>query len=804
MDSDGMRDARGTHANPVPRPAGPPEVPSMPPRPPAPPGAPPPVPQQAPPPSSAVAAWLDAVRPTTRPGIWRYGHRPSEEPKEKLAPVTVAGMLVPLALALVVWSFWSGGYFPYKSALLRMFTPDDWWWGGSVAAPKPVEGRTVRLPGWDALVVYDGVFFTVLVLAVVGLGSWRAILRHYLGRLRPPVRVLVTAALALVALALVFPDAFPGAGWSPVPLVAPLLSLTVLITDSYELMASVLFTNAVYTLVTLLVVWPFARLGDWWPYAKQRLGPRRKPTVPSTPGPARPRSHWPALRDVGQHEAADLLTAEVSGDRMNDVDCVRVEHAFTAACRKASLPAFRETVLRERGAAWTHPSGARDLPRRARHDLLTGQVRIGRWVSDDRTPRQYRDAEAALDPAVLGTSLLAVGPSGSGKTRTLVEPVTEALALQALTGSCAVVAVSAAGGRLGSDDTFDVIVRMGDPASAYALDPYADCDDPDQAATILAEALVGDLDSVGTPLASTALVQLLGPFRAAYGRFPSLPELRDLLEGMESALTQLRDILAASGEDALCRELDARVRQAGTPGDVGRALADRLALLNRPVFANFLGGGADQSFSLRAVAQHPLRVRIDLPEHGHEEAGRVLTRLVLAQFHDIVRDSRRPHFACLVLDDATGVVTMESVRRIQQLRSRNAGVLLALRSIGDVPEALHGPLYGAVGCRMAFCGVSTWDGNRFAQTWGTEWVETTEVAKHTVFADQPMTRLFHALRKLLTGKAVTTDAVTVRQVERERWSASELAHAVPAGHAVLSLTSVKGEHAPPLLVDLRG
>jgi hypothetical protein len=45
--------------------------------------------------------------------------------------------------------------------------------------------------------------------------------------------------------------------------------------------------------------------------------------------------------------------------------------------------------------------------------------------------------------------------------------------------------------------------------------------------------------------------------------------------------------------------------------------------------------------------------------------------------------------------------------------------------------------------------------------------------------------------------------VTVRQVERERWSASELAHAVPAGHAVLSLTSVKGEHTPPSLVDLR-
>lgn len=121
-----------------------------------------------------------------------------------------------------------------------------------------------------------------------------------------------------------------------------------------------------------------------------------------------------------------------------------------------------------------------------------------------------------------------------------------------------------------------------------------------------------------------------------------------------------------------------------------------------------------------------------------------------------------------------------------------------------MPEALHTPLLGAVGCTAAFSGITTWDGKRFAEAWGKEWVETREVAQHTVFADQPFTRALHALRKLVTGKAVTTDAVTVRQVERERWSASELAYAVPAGHAVIRLATVEGEHAPPLLVELSG
>ncbi|NEC33023.1 ATP/GTP-binding protein [Streptomyces rubrogriseus] len=809
MDGDGTRDARGTHANPVPRPAGPPEVPveapAVPPRPARAPDA-PPVPEQAPRPSSAVAAWLDEARPTARPGIWRFGYRPPKEAPERVAPVTVVGMLVPLALAMLVWSLWQRGVTSYQYALLRLFTPDDWWWGGTLASPKVFEGREVAAPGAEALVIYEGLAFAVLVLLVAVLGSWHAIVSHYVTRRPQPARALISALLALVVLSFVFPDAFPVVGWSPVPLVDPLLSLTVLVSDGYGLMASRLYTDTLYALVTLLVVWPFARLGGWLPYARTLLAARR--AAAPTPGVpvVRPRSQWPALRDVGQYEAADLLTGEVARGTVNDVDCARIENAFSAARHGATLDAFRDTVLRRGGTAWTHPSGARDLRRRtARHDLLAGQVRIGRWTAAQQAPLPYQDAGAALGPEVLGTSLLAVGPPGSGKTRALVEPVTEALALQALTGACAVVAVSAPGAPVCADDAFDVVVRIGDPASVHDLDPYAESDDPDDAAAILAEALVGDLDTVGAQGAVTALAQLLGPFRAVHGRFPSLPELHALLAGEETVLTRLGEALAASGNDVMRRELDARVRQTGAPGDAGRALADRLALLNRPAFADFFGGrGTARPFSLRAIAHHPLRVRIDVPERGHDEASRVITRLVLAQFHAVVGQGRREHFACLVLDDATGAVTPESVRRIQRLRSRNAGVLLALRTVGDVPEALHGPLYGAVGCRMAFSGVSTWDGGRFAQAWGTEWVETTEVAKHTVFADQPMTRFIHAVRKLVTGKAVTTDAVTVRQVERERWSASELAHAVPAGHAVLSLTSVEGEHAPPLLVDLRG
>ncbi|MGW0579190.1 ATP/GTP-binding protein, partial [Streptomyces sp. NPDC002920] len=409
MDGDGTRDVRGTHANPVPRPAGPPQVPPRPEAPPA-------------PAASAVADWLDAPRPEAKPGIWRFGYRlpKADRPTGRLSPVTVVGMLVPLVVALVLWSLWRRGSLPYQFTLLRLFTPDDWWWGGTIASAKTMEGAEAR-------VVYDGVFFAVLVLFMGRLGGWPDALRHFVGRRPQPARALLALLCALAALSVVFPGAF-GAGWDALPVVDPLFSLVVLVSGSYELFSSVLFTDTLYAVVTALVVWPFAKVGGWLPYAKERLASRGRPEA-AAPVVERPRAQWPELRDAGQYEAAELLTGEVAAGRMNDVDCARVRRAWTVG-----LPDFRETVLRQGGAAWTHPSGARDLPHRTtRHDLLDGQVRIGRWVASERTPLTHHDAGAALGPEVLGTSLLAVGPSGAGKTRTLVEPLTEALALQALT-----------------------------------------------------------------------------------------------------------------------------------------------------------------------------------------------------------------------------------------------------------------------------------------------------------------------------------------------------------------------------------
>lgn len=558
----------------------------------------------------------------------------------------------------------------------------------------------------------------------------------------------------------------------------------------------------------------FGRIGRWPELARRYVMPlvrRLRPTAPARrPETASDPAQWPELRAHGAPDAADKLVAEVHAGRMNDVDVARIERAWRSVrAGRNSLASFTDTVLRHGAAACEHPSGQRDLPRRtAHHDLLAHQVRIGTAADHPRNPYQHRGVGCALEPGVLGTSLLAVGPAGSGKTTRVVKPVVESMCLQALAGQCAVIAVGPTGCDLGPDDAFDVVVRVGRPDPECDLDLYGGTTDPDEAAGILAEALVGDLAEQlpggDSRRAATVLAQLLGPFRAAHDRFPTVPELRELLDGAPEAMAALRAALQHAEAHTLLRELDARTRQSARPGDLAVLLADRIALLDRPAFAAYFDPtGRTRQVSLRAL-DHPLRVRIELPERGHAEASRILARLVLAQFTECaVARGDRSLFACLVLDEAAHTITAEALRGLQRLRSANAGVVLTLRSLDDVPDALRGTLLGAVGCRMAFAGVTTWDGARFAEVWGKEWVETRDVTDRQIIAEGAAMKAFHVFRHLVTGKAATAKAITVRTVERERWSASDLANSVPPGHAVLSVTSVAGEHAPPVLVDLR-
>jgi hypothetical protein len=716
--------------------------------------------------------WLRVPRPTAAPGVWRLGHtdRPDTEPQLVPARQLFSGAFIAYLCGWLLWSLLWNGYLGGW-----WFFVDDWW-----LLPMlwlvPENSWLPSHPDFEMYVVVSYVYYgLVLGLLATGfgrVGNWQEVWQRYGVPLWPLFVFL------------------PGV-WRDMPRTVTYLTW---------------FSNLYYVLLAATVVAVVGRAGTWPVVRRRRAAAEPSAGAPPPQDPA----DWPELRAAGLGEAARRLAEATRAGNLGDVDYARIRRAWQGVhARPERLAAFLDTVRRHGPAACAHPSGLRDLPvRTATHDLATGQVKIGTVVDDGRNPYARRTTGVALEPALLGTSLLAVGPSGSGKSVRLLRPVIESLCLLALANRAAVVAVTAHGNAVVPDGDFDLVIAVGQPGNTHDLDLYGGAEDPDEAARVLAEALVGDL-SAGLPggdsrRAATALAQLIGPYRCVHGHFPAVPELRELLGGAPAALGALRTALEEAGEASQLRELDARERQSARGDDIGVLLSERIAFLDRPAFAgSFRTDGGGRTFSLRAI-EHPMRVRVDLPERGHAEASRIIARLVLAQFTEAaLTRSDRSLFACLVLDDATSTVTADSVRALQRLRSAHAGVVLALRTLEDVPEPLRGPLLGSVGCRMAFAGLAPWDGGRFAESWGTEWVQTRDVTNRQIISDEPLTKALHMMRRLVTGRAPTAEAVTVREVERARWSASDLAHAVPAGHAVLSLTTVRGEHAPPLLIDLR-
>ncbi|MFC1421524.1 ATP-binding protein [Streptacidiphilus cavernicola] len=576
-----------------------------------------------------------------------------------------------------------------------------------------------------------------------------------------------------------------------------------------------------------LLIKMFGRMGRWtlvWrrygrPVVRKAVGLAERQTAVPVKAEAQPVvDPWWAFRGLAGAGGLALLDQETAAGRVGDVDHQRLNRALECVRDYPERLAALLDAVREHGAAACgHPSGTRDLPGRhgARHDLLLRQVRLGSAEDVPKNPAAYRGVDLALDPALLGTSLLAVGPAGTGKTRSLARPLAESLCLQALSGTAVVVVVGAADADLGPLGWYDVVVAPGDPASRYGLDLYGGARRLEEAVARLADALLPEELVPRAEGARQALQQVVVPYAAAYGRPPGLRELCRLLRGEAGAWDELRSAAHAAGVLMDHQyELAQRERMHGQVDDPGALLADRLSLLDRPAFAGAFNQPAGETsagqpqpqlplFAMHAL-DHPLRVRIALPEHSHPEAARIIARLAVGQFlYAAGTRQDRSLFAGLVVDDASAVVDVHSVRGLQRLRGAHAGATLLLRTLTDLPETLRTPLFGAVGGRMAFPGIAPWDGKLFAEAWGTVWVDERDVTRAPDTSGGLFKRSWRAARTVLAGERAHTESVTTRRVERRRWSASDLAQVLPGGHAVLSLTAVDGTPVPPLLLDLR-
>jgi len=531
---------------------------------------------------------------------------------------------------------------------------------------------------------------------------------------------------------------------------------------------------------------------------------RRRPAKPPQQQP-KPTPEPPGAWLESFDPEAWAVLSQLWRQSLTDVDRARIAQALDLAANDPALaPRVAHELLRRRELAALHHSGQRDLPtpRSTAHNLAAGQVLLGQVVPDHRNVPAMATGSFGLDHDVLRTSMVVAGPPGSGKTYSFALPIVEHLALSALANKTSLVVVDSKGDDFAREGWFDVTIDLDNPSCGFSL--YGGATNADEAADRLASALlppkVSDDKAYFTDAARNALYGCLAPYREAYDRWPTVEEMLRLLRADAALVSQVKAALNGHPEARHFSELlDLRTAQASGHIDPAAGAVERFGLLDRPALRRLFDHPA-RTFTMREI-NGPVRVRVVLPESQYPDAARILARLVVSQFVQVVSapDTNRGIFKGLVVDEASRFVDEYAARGVQRVRSNNAGLVLLAQSLGDLPPELERTIFGGAGCKAVFGGGHPADAELFSAFWGEQARYETTVS----FSESRSARA-SAWESDPGAQQTSGRSLSVKRVDQPRWSVSDLVTQVAPGQCVVSLTRSDGQRVGPVLIDLRG
>jgi uncharacterized membrane protein YgcG len=360
---------------------------------------------------------------------------------------------------------------------------------------------------------------------------------------------------------------------------------------------------------------------------------------------------------------------------------------------------------------------------------LVGAASERKWQSD---PGYFYQDKSRLKPYCLNwdmlrTNLLIVAPPGSGKTSSIFRPLIEYLRR---IGASAIFFDSK--GQDFPAELFDLNFELSDPSRSIKINLFSG-DSPSQAGERLGEALIPNLSDdkqYYVDVAKDTCAALVSSHHACFGSYPDLTQLllylsepakivelsewvRQLegpsqleLERLAAGLNRINSLLTNTKKDTL-----GSLNTALTPLTTSAAGA--------LLVANPEPGG--KVYTIEELLKEPRLVRLSLPVAENPRIAPIIGRIILTQFNFVVLspNCNRNILKIAAVDEAHNFITASIAKGMAQARSNNAGFMLALQTLSQIPdESVLDTIFASAGNKLVMAGVGDQDAERFSKTYG--------------------------------------------------------------------------------------